>query len=130
HFLLGIRALIIYNESERWMINLFKTVFGGISMDVFVESKSGPEVESDFFVVGFFEDDDAPQGCFADIDRHLDGALSLLIKEGEIKPEKEHVQIVHTLGKLPSKKILCVGLGKKEAFDVEQAKKTFALTTK
>jgi leucyl aminopeptidase len=70
-------------------------------------------LRADAIVVGHYERVRHPEGATAAVDRALDGAISRLIKQKDIKGKLNEVTLVHSLGKLPSGRILVVGLGKK-----------------
>jgi leucyl aminopeptidase len=64
-------------------------------------------------VVNHFEGLRRLEGDAAAIDKALDGAISRLVREGEIKGKTGEVTVVYTLGKLPAERVAVVGLGKK-----------------
>jgi len=70
-------------------------------------------------IVNLFEGVKRPGGGTGAVDRALDGAISQLIAEGEIKGKKNEVTLVHTLGKLPTSRVLVVGLGKQAEFGLD-----------
>jgi leucyl aminopeptidase len=51
-------------------------------------------------------------GDIAAVDKALDGAISQLISQGEIKGKLNEITIVHSLGKLPTARVVVSGLGK------------------
>ncbi|MFC2034826.1 leucyl aminopeptidase [Chloroflexota bacterium] len=65
-------------------------------------------------VVNFFEGMEYPEGDTATVDRALDGAISQLISQGEIKGKPNELTIIHSLGKLPAIRVVVVGLGKQQ----------------
>lgn len=65
-------------------------------------------------IVGFFEGTERLDGNLTNIDRALDGAVSQLIAQGEIKGKLSEITVIHTLGKLPAARVVIVGLGKKQ----------------
>ncbi len=71
-----------------------------------------PEVESPAIVVNLFEGVSKPSGATGAVDEALGGAIATLIADGEIKGKKGEITLVHTLGKLPAKRVLVAGLGK------------------
>ena len=80
-----------------------KTVVGDIA-----------KIESGAIVVNFFEGMEHLDGDIATIDKALDGAISQLISQGEIKGKLNEITIIHSLGKLPASRAVVVGLGKKQ----------------
>jgi leucyl aminopeptidase len=64
-------------------------------------------------IVGHFEKRRRPEGAAAALDRALDGAITQLIKQGDIKGKLNEMTLLHRPGKLPAGRVLVVGLGKK-----------------
>jgi leucyl aminopeptidase len=67
-------------------------------------------------IVNLFQGVTSPGGATGAVDRALDGGISSLIAEGEIKGKKGEVSLIHSLGKIPSPRVLVAGLGKQEDF--------------
>jgi len=72
------------------------------------------KIKADAIIVNFFEGIPHPDGDLVTIDKTLDGTISQLISQGEIKGKLNEITIVHNLGKLPAARVVVVGLGKKE----------------
>ena len=70
-------------------------------------------------IVNLFEGVKKPGGGTGVVDKSLDGAISQLINEGEIKGKKSELTLIHTLGKLPTPRVLVVGLGKQAEFGLD-----------
>jgi len=70
-------------------------------------------------VVNLFEGVTAPGGATGAVDKALDGGISALIAEGEIKGKSGEMTLLHTLGKTPSPRVLIAGLGKQDKFDLD-----------
>jgi leucyl aminopeptidase len=73
-------------------------------------------------VVNLFEGVKRPGGATGAVDRALGGAISQLIKEGETKGKLNELTLIHTLGRLPSPRVLVVGLGKQQEFKLDKAR--------
>jgi len=71
-------------------------------------------------IVNLFEGVKRPGGGTGAVDRALEGAISQLIAEGEIKGKRGELTLIHTLGRLPSPRVLVVGLGKAEEFNLDR----------
>ena len=68
-------------------------------------------------VVNLFEGVTQPGGATGAVDRALDGAISSLIADGEIKGKLGELTLVHTLGRIPAARVIVAGLGKAGDFD-------------
>ena len=68
-------------------------------------------------VVNLFQGVTQPGGGTGAVDRALDGALSALIADGEIKGKLGEMTLLHTMGRIPAQRIVVAGLGKRDDFD-------------
>ena len=75
--------------------------------------------EVDAIVVNLFQGVESPGGATGAVDKALDGAISGLIADGEIKGKKGELTLIHTLGKIAPKRVLVVGLGKQDSLNLE-----------
>ena len=81
-----------------------------------IRAQSGDIVAyaSKSIVVNLFQGVKGPGGATGAVDRALDGAISRLIEDGELQGKYGELTLLHTLGRLPSPRVLVVGLGKAE----------------
>jgi leucyl aminopeptidase len=70
-------------------------------------------------VVNLFQGVTAPRGATGAVDRALGGAISELIRDGEIKGKLGEVSLIHTLGKIAPARVVLVGLGPADKLDAE-----------
>ena len=77
-------------------------------------------IKSDAIIVNHYERMKQPEGGAAIADKALEGAISQLIKQGDIKGKLNEITLVHSLGKLPAGRVVIVGLGKKRALTVNK----------
>lgn len=75
------------------------------------------EAAADAIVVNLFQGVTTPGGATGAVDAALDGAISDLIADGEITGKKGHT-VIHTLGKMPAKRVVVAGLGKADDFTI------------
>ena len=61
----------------------------------------------------------------ASIDGLLGGAISLLIKQGEVKGKRSEITLLHSLGKLPAERVLVMGLGKEKDLTTNRVRSAF-----
>lgn len=77
------------------------------------------EADVDTIVVNLFEGVTTPGGGTGAVDKALDGAISSLIEDGDIKGKVSEVTRIHTFGKLTAKRVVVLGLGKVDQFSVD-----------
>ncbi len=83
-------------------------------MEIKVVAGDIAKTKADAIIVPFFEDMERPEGDIATIDKDLDGAISQLISQGEIKGKLNEITIIHSLSKLPAVRVVIAGLGKQQ----------------
>jgi len=86
------------------------------------------QAKADAIIVNFFEEITHPEGDLAFVDKALDGAISKLISEGEIKGKLREITVVHSLGKLPAARVVIVGLGKQSELTLDKVRGVVAET--
>lgn len=79
----------------------------------------------DVLAIGIFDKTTSFEGVLGELDASLGELLSSLIKEGDISSKKGTVSKVHTLGRLETKRVYFVGLGKEESYSFETARNVF-----
>ena len=68
-------------------------------------------------VVNLFQGVTQPGGGTGAVDRALGGAISQLITDGEIKGKTGELTLIHTMDRIPAKRVVVAGLGKSRDFD-------------
>ena len=68
-------------------------------------------------VVNLFQGVTSPGGGTGAIDRALEGAISALIADGEITGKTGEMTLLHTMGRIPARRVLVAGLGPPAQFD-------------
>jgi leucyl aminopeptidase len=87
-------------------------------MKVKVERASLTDVACDLLVINLFEGTEVPSGAAAAVDKILDGAIVRLMQEKEITGKKDTITLLHTMDKIPAKRVAVVGLGKIGKFEM------------
>jgi len=77
-------------------------------------------IEADVVVVNLFEGVERPRGATGAVDKALDGAITKLIEQGEIKGKLNQIGIIHSLGKIPARIVAVAGLGKQSEFTLDK----------
>lgn len=89
-------------------------------MDLRVLVANITKLEVDGLIINLFEETKKPGGASEAVDKALDGAISQLIADNEIKGKLNETTLIHTLGKIPAKRVVVVGLGKAESLTADK----------
>lgn len=92
--------------------------YEGDTVEIKVESGDITQHAAKAVIVNLFDGVKSPGGATGAVDKAMDGAISNLISEGEIKGKKGEAVLIHTLGKTPSPRVIIGGLGKQDDFDL------------
>ena len=95
-------------------------------MDIKVVQGDVTKVKVPALIVNLFEGVKKPEGATGAVDQALDGAISELIDEGEIKGKKGEITIIHTFGRIGPSRVLVAGLGKSDGFTSETVREVTA----
>jgi leucyl aminopeptidase len=91
-------------------------------MEIRVVQGDITQTGADVVIVNLFEGVTEPAGATGAMDAALDGAISTVIREGEISGKFGETATLHTLGKVPAKRVVVVGLGKPGDFNVDRVR--------
>ena len=91
-------------------------------MRISVKQGSVANIECDLLVVNIFAGVKKPGGATAAVDKKLNGAITDLIKSGEITGKLEEVNLIHTQGKIPATQVAVAGLGQTSEFELDKAR--------
>jgi len=78
-------------------------------------------------VVNLFHKVKNPGGATGAVDKALGGIITSLIKDGQIKGALEETTVIPTYGKIGASKVVVVGLGKIEDFDLDRVRRVTAV---
>ena len=91
-------------------------------MDIKALIEDVTRVKTDAIMVNVFDGVEHLGSSTAAIDKALDGAISQLISQGEIKGKLGEATIIHSMGKLPAARVTVIGLGKKEELTLDKVR--------
>ena len=85
---------------------------------------------ADTIIVNLFENMSTPGGATGAVDRALNGGISDLIGGGDFKGKAGETAVIYPRGAIPARRVILVGLGKSEEFDLEGVRKAAAAAIK
>ncbi|MGB6896680.1 MAG: leucyl aminopeptidase [Dehalococcoidia bacterium] len=91
-------------------------------MQIKVESGDITQQPTKAIIVNLLEGLSQPAGATAAVDGALDGAISRLIADGDLRGKYNDLTLVHTIGKIPAAGVLVVGLGKPEDLTLDRVR--------
>jgi leucyl aminopeptidase len=95
-------------------------------MDVRVSTRDVTQFDGDALAVGVFAGGKL-EGPAAALDRALAGVLSELQQSGEIRGRADEVTLLHTLGKIEPARVVIMGLGPRDRYTLERARRAAAI---
>ncbi|WP_445492357.1 leucyl aminopeptidase [Niallia sp. 03133] len=81
-------------------------------------------------IIGIFEKSIKLAGKLAELDTHFQGELTNLVKSGDISAKQKSLAKIHTFGKIGTKRIIFVGLGKEKELTFDKLKEVFGAAWK
>ena len=82
--------------------------------------------KGDALIVNLFEKVKTPGGATGAVDKALGGVIAGMIKDGQIKGGLGETTVIPTFGRMGAAKVVVVGLGKKELFDLDRVRRVTA----
>ena len=95
-------------------------------MQIRVVRENVAEVKVPALIVNLFEGVRQPDGATGAVDQALEGAISQLIEDGELKGKKGEYTLIHTFGRIGPARVLVAGLGKSDDFDQQTVREVIA----
>ena len=99
-------------------------------MEITVVEGDVTEIETEVLIVNLFEAVDAPAGATGAVDSAIGGLITELISDGEITGAASASVLIHTPNsaypKFKPSRVLVVGLGSEESFDLNVARRVSA----
>ena len=95
-------------------------------MEILAAAGDITKIETGAILVTHFEDEKIPGTAAAAADKKLNGAITGLIKQKDIKGKLNELTVIHSLGKLPAAKVVVLGMGKKKDLTDNKVRGAFA----
>lgn len=99
-------------------------------MQIQVEQGSIQHSHADTIVVNLFEGVTSPGGATGAVDQALDGAISELIANGDLSGKVGETAVLYPRELIPAKRVIVVGLGKQDKFDLDGVRRAAAAAAK
>ena len=96
------------------------------TFEINVQSADITGIDTPALVVNLFRGVKKPGGATGAVDKALGGAITQLIKDGEIKGGAGETTLIHTLGKIKPSRVLVLGLGPQDKFDAQVVRRVSA----
>src|SRR5436309_2865628 len=88
-------------------------------MEVAVKAGALEKESADASILMLYEGESELQGAAALIDKALDGALTRLLQDGEFTGKSQQHMVLHTQGRLKTKRVILSGLGKPDQLTLD-----------
>lgn len=95
-------------------------------MDVVVQQGNVTEISTDALVVNLFKGVTEPGGATGAVDKALGGGIRDLIEAGDLDGSLGQTVVLYPRGAIPARRVIIVGLGEVERFDLEAVRKAAA----
>ena len=99
-------------------------------MEVLIRQGNVVEMATDALVVNLFQGVTHPGGATGAVDRALGGAIRDLIRGGDFDGQLGKTAVLYPRGAIPARRVILVGLGKSDTFDLEAVRKAAAAAAK
>ena len=88
------------------------------------------DFKGDMIIVNLFEGVRRPGGATGSVDKALKGMITASIKKDGFTGKLGETLMIHTFGRIKADKVLILGLGKSNDFNIEQIRKAAAVAIK
>jgi leucyl aminopeptidase len=91
-------------------------------MEIAVKAGQIQQEEAELIVVNLFQGVKTPGGATGAVDKALGGLITDLIASGDFKGKLNELAVLYTQGAIPAQRVMVVGLGKEEEFDLDKVR--------
>ncbi|HEU4963472.1 MAG TPA: leucyl aminopeptidase [Bacilli bacterium] len=95
-----------------------------------IHLQSITDVAADVLIVNLFEGVTKPGGATGAVDEALGGQISALIETGDLTGRFKETRVLYPFGKLQAKRVLIVGLGDQDEFNLARARQVAAIAAR
>jgi leucyl aminopeptidase len=99
-------------------------------MEIKVKTGQIQQEDAELIVVNLFDGVTEPGGATGATDKALGGRISHLIADGDFRGKAQETALLYTDGAIPARRVLVVGLGKEEKFNLEAIRVAAATAAK
>src|SRR4030067_3843980 len=99
-------------------------------MEIQIRRGDITRIKTEAICLGIFRGVRAPGGAAGAVDRTLNGALRSVLRDGDVEGNKGETFLVRTHGEIPAKRVLLVGLGEPEKFNLEGVREASAIAAR
>lgn len=99
-------------------------------MNIVVKQGGIQTIEADAIIINLFKGIIEPGGATGVVNKALDGAIGELIAQGDLKGKLGETVILYPRGAIPAKRVIVVGLGEADDFDLEAVREASAAAVK
>ena len=96
-------------------------------MEILVSNTNIVEVESEVIALGIFNGEQSLGGAVGAVDNALVGEISALLEERDFLGEQGELYVLRTEGAIPAKRVMLVGLGHQDRFDLDVVRSVSAI---
>ena len=99
-------------------------------MEVVVQQGNVVDITADALVVNLFSGVTRPGGATGALDKALGGAIQELVQQGDFDGKLGKTVVLYPRGAIPARRVIVVGLGEQDKFDLEAVRKAAAAAAK
>src|SRR3989339_1753805 len=92
-------------------------------MNISVQKRKSEEIKSDVLCAFLFEASKQLPASVQQADKKMDGFISSVLADEQFQGNMGETLFIHTHEKLPAKRILVIGIGKKEKWNTENVRR-------